>query len=112
MKTSLTEFKKKARLVKKSDRYEVYDLVLDELALSMTVLHQDKSTVGHSHDDTEEVYLLVEGKGQIQLDNEKQEIVSGDIIIVPRGAWHRIFNLDNSNLTFLSLFKKYHGRGK
>lgn len=112
MKTSLTEFNKKARLVKKSDLYEVYDLALDDLVLSMTILHQDKSTVGHSHDDTEEVHLLVEGKGQIQLDGEKQGIVSGDIVIVPRGAWHRVFNEGNGNLTFLSLFQKYPGRGK
>lgn len=38
MRTSLTEFSKKAKLVKKSDRYEVYDLTLESLVLSMTVL--------------------------------------------------------------------------
>ena len=38
MRTSLAKFSKKAKLVKKSDRYEVYDLTLESLVLSMTVL--------------------------------------------------------------------------
>lgn len=112
MKTSLSEFSKKARLVKKSNRYEVYDLALESLVLSMTVLHRDKSTTGHSHDDTEEIYLFIEGEGEIQLDNEKQDVVSGDIVMIPRKVFHRIFNSGSGDLTFLSFFEKYQGRGK
>lgn len=112
MRTSLTEFSKKAKLVKKSDRYEIYDLALEGLVLSMTVLHRDKSTTGHSHDDTEEIYLFIGGKGEIHLDNEKQGVVSGDIVIIPSGVFHRVFNAGDGDLTFLCLFKKYPGRGK
>lgn len=112
MKTSINGFSQKARLVKKSDRYEVYDLALETLVLSMTVLHQDKSTTGHSHDDTEEVYLFVTGEGQIQLGDEKQDAVSGDIVTISRGVFHRVFNKGNDDFTFLSLFNKYPGRGK
>lgn len=112
MKTSLTEFSNKAKLVKKSDRYEVYDLALEDLVLSMTVLHRHKSTTGHSHEDTEEIYLFIGGNGEIQLDNEKQDVASGDIVTVLRKVFHRVSNSGNGDLTFLSLFKKYHGRGK
>jgi len=112
MKTSLTEFSQKAKLVKKSDRYEVYDLALESLVLSMTVLHRDKATIGHSHADTEEIYLFIGGKGGIQMGNEKQDVVSGDIVIVPRRVFHRVFNAGDGDLTFLCLFKKYPGRGK
>jgi len=112
MKTSLSEFSEKAKLVKSSDRYEVYDLALESLVLSMTVLHRDKSTTGHSHDDTEEIYLFIEGEGEIQLDHEKQRIVRGDIVMIPQKAFHRVFNSGNGDLTFLCVFTKYHGRGK
>lgn len=113
MKISLSEFTTKATLVKRSSRYEVYDLSLGNLVISMTVLHEGKSTVGHSHNDTEEIYLSVEGKGEIQLgDGEKEDVVSGDITMIPRGVLHRVFNKGKDDLTFLSFFEKYHGRGK
>ena len=112
MKTSLTEFSKKAKLVKKSDRYEVYDLTLESLILSMTELYRDKSTTGHSHDDTEEICLFIGGKGEIYPDNENQDVVSGDIVIIPSGVFHRVFNAGDGDLIFPCLFKKYPGRGK
>jgi len=112
IKTSLTEFSNKARLVKKSDRYEVYDLALERLVLSMTVLHQGKSTTGHSHDDTEEIYLFISGEGEIQLDDRKQGVVDGDIVLLPQKVFHRVFNTGNGDLTFVSSFEKYQGRGK
>jgi mannose-6-phosphate isomerase-like protein (cupin superfamily) len=77
----------------------------------MTVLHRDKSTTGHSH-DTEEVYLFIKGEVQIELDGEKQDVVSGDIITIPRRVFHRVFNLSNDDFAFPSLFNKYPGRGK
>lgn len=53
MRTSLTEFSKKAKLVKKSGRYEVYDLTLESLVLSMTVLRDILKRI-----DTDIVVLL------------------------------------------------------
>lgn len=112
MKIALNEFSHKAKLVKKSDRYEVYDLAMESLVLSMTVLHRGKSTTGHSHDETEEIYLFIGGRGQIQLDDEKQDIAGGDIVTIPRGVFHRVSNRGNDDFTFLSLFNKYSSRGK
>ena len=111
MKIPLSEFTKKATLVKESNRYEVYDLNLQKLVISMTVLHEGESTVGHSHTVTEEIYLFLEGKGEVQLgDSEKEDVVSGDIVLIPSGVFHRVFNKGKGNVTFLSLFEKHHKR--
>ena len=112
MKIPLNEFTSKARLVKKSDRYEVYDLGLENLVISMTVLHKDKSTIGHFHNDTEEIYFFVKGEGEIQLDDKREDVTGGDIVLIPRGIFHRVFNKGKGDLTFLSFFEKYPGRGK
>ena len=113
MRTSLSEFTTKAALVKSSSRYEVYDLSLKQLVISMTVLHEGKSTIGHSHTDSEEIYLLTEGKGQIQLgEGRKEDVVGGDIVTIPRGVFHRVFNKGKGDLTLVCFFEKYHGRGK
>lgn len=112
-KTSISEFTEKATLVKNNDRYEVYDLSQGNLVISMTVLHGGKSTVGHSHNETEEIYLIVDGKGEIQLgDSENEDVVTGDIVIIPGGIFHSVLNTGNDNLTFLCFFKKYPGRGE
>ena len=110
-KVTLAGFTKIATLVKSSSRYEVYDLSLENLVISMTVLHEDESTVGHSHNDAEEVYLFVEGNGEIQLDERgKEDVASGDIIMIPAGTFHRVFNKGKGDLRFISVFEKYHGR--
>ena len=106
MKTSLTGFSRKAQLVKKSDRYEVYDLALESLVLSMTVLHPDKATTGHAHDDMEEVYLFVEGEGKIRLDSKEENVVAGDIVIVAKKVFHRVVNSGNGDLIFLCVSEK------
>ncbi len=112
MKIPLNQFTRKAMLVKKSDRYEVYDLGLENLVISMTVLHKDKSTIGHFHNDAEEIYFFVKGEGEIQLDDKKEDVTDSDIVLIPRGISHRVFNKGKVNLTFLSFFEKYQGRGK
>ena len=70
MKIPLSEFTKRARLAKKSDRYEVYDLGLENLVISMTVLYEGKSTTGHFHNDIEEIYFFVKGEEEIQLNGK------------------------------------------
>ena len=112
MKIPLNQFTRKAMLAKKSDKYEVYDLGLENLVISMTVLHEDKSTIGHFHNDTEEIYFFVKGEGGIQLDDKKEDVTDSDIVLIPRGISHQVFNKGKGNLTFLSFFEKYQGRGK
>ena len=112
-KVTLAGFTKIATLVKSSSRYEVYDLSLENLVMSMTILYEGESTVGHSHNEVEEVYLVVEGKGEIQLgEREKEDVASGDIVMIPQGTFHRVFNKGKGDLRLISLFEKYQGRGK
>lgn len=113
LKIPLGEFTKIATLVKSSSRYEVYDLSLENLVVSMTILYEGESTVGHSHNEVEEVYLFVEGKGEIQLgEREKEDVASGDIVMIPQGTFHRVFNKGKGDLRLISLFEKYQGRGE
>ena len=111
MKISLNQFTRKARLAKKSARYEVYDLGLENLVISMTVLHEGKSTIGHFHNNTAEICLFIDGEGEIQLDDRKEDVTGGDIVLIPRGTFHRVFNKAKGTFTFLCFFEKYNDRG-
>jgi mannose-6-phosphate isomerase-like protein (cupin superfamily) len=111
VKISLSEFTNKAKLVKINDSYEVYDLTFGSIVVSMTTLHPDKATTGHFHGDTEEVYYFISGRGEIHLDNTKDEITQSDIVLVPKGVFHKVCNKGNEDLIFLCYFNKYQDRG-
>lgn len=106
----------------KEINYEVYDLPikktgLKKLVVSMTILYpgkvgtEFKMTTGHSHSQ-EEVYLFLEGTGQIILNRKKMRVRKNDLVTVPKKVWHRVINTGKRKLVFLSVFEKYGERGK
>ena len=107
MKTSLKEFKDVAELVMSNDVYEVYDLKLDKLVVSVTELHPGKETRGHSHANVEEIYFFLEGEGEMQPGEENFAITKDDLVIVEPGKFHKVFNKGEANLRFLVIFEKY-----
>jgi mannose-6-phosphate isomerase-like protein (cupin superfamily) len=47
-------------------------------------------TERHYHNMTEELYFILEGAGEIELDGERRTVRPGDAIFIPPGAWHTI----------------------
>lgn len=96
------------KLVKQSDVYSVFDSPMDRLVVSMTVLHPGKHTSGHDHPGSEEVYFFVSGSGEMQLDKEKMSVKEGDIVKIPDGKFHKVFNMEGKmDLVFICVFEKY-----
>jgi mannose-6-phosphate isomerase-like protein (cupin superfamily) len=108
---NLKKFKETAHLIRKSSRYSIYDLPMKKLTTSLTILHPGKETRGHSHKE-EEVYVVLKGKGVIQLDDEKSKVAARDIILIEKNVFHKVFNPTGEDLTFFCIFEKYRGRGK
>ena len=108
MKVNPEEFKNTAELVKSNETYDIYDYKMDRLVISMTVLHPGKETRGHAHNDIEETYVFLEGRGQMQVgEKPKIEVEPKDIVIIPEGDFHKVFNPGDSDLVFLAIFEKY-----
>ncbi|MCK4496752.1 MAG: cupin domain-containing protein [Candidatus Aenigmarchaeota archaeon] len=113
MKIYRKDFPKKVKPIRNTNVYSVHDLVfLKNLNVSMTVLHPDKATSGHSHEKEEEVYVFFEGSGEMQLGEEKFGVEEGDIVLIQAGKFHKVFNTQKKDLVFLCVFQKYKGRGK
>ena len=49
----------------------------------------------HTHQQGDELFYVVSGRGTATLDDETEAIEPGDVIFVPQSAVHRIANLDN-----------------
>ena len=59
-------------------------------SLAEAALTPGQSTQRHYHRLSEEIYLLVEGGGTMELDGEDREAVADDAILIPAGAWHTL----------------------
>lgn len=93
-------------IVKQDDRYVVIDnKELNNLVLSKTILHPNKSTSGHKHSGQEEVYFFISGSGEMELDDRKFIVQRNDIILVEDGVFHRVHNTSVvSDLIFICVF--------
>jgi len=59
-------------------------------SLAEATILAGEETVRHYHRESEEIYYLVEGAGEIEVDGERASVASGDAILIPPRAWHRI----------------------
>jgi mannose-6-phosphate isomerase-like protein (cupin superfamily) len=59
-------------------------------SLAEASLAAGQSTQRHQHRETEEIYLLLEGEGDMEIDGESQRVQAGDAVLIPAGAWHQI----------------------
>ena len=59
-------------------------------SLAEATLPTGAATDRHYHQASEEFYYLLEGRGLMEIDGEEREVVPGDAILIPAGAWHQI----------------------
>lgn len=95
-------------IVKDNETYLLKDnKTLKNLVLSSTLLRVGQQTRGHQHPGQEEVYIFVQGHGQMIVGKETDEpfyVTAGDIILIPDGAFHRVINDGEMNLLFNCVF--------
>lgn len=92
-------------IVKQDERYIVRDNPFgNNLVLSSTQLFGFKETTGHKHEGQEEVYLFLDGIGEMQLDNEIFPIKTGDVIPIKDGVFHKVYNRSADDLFFICIF--------
>jgi mannose-6-phosphate isomerase-like protein (cupin superfamily) len=59
-------------------------------SLAEATLEPGQATERHYHAEAEEIYYLVEGTGELELDRERRQVGVGDAVLIPPGAWHQI----------------------
>jgi mannose-6-phosphate isomerase-like protein (cupin superfamily) len=69
-------------------------------SLAEATLEPGQATQRHYHAESEEIYYLVEGSGEMELDGDRRAVAPGDAILIPPGAWHQI-TAGGSELRFL-----------
>jgi len=59
-------------------------------SLAEATIEAGEATVRHRHLESEEIYYLVEGAGEMELDGERRAVSAGDAVLIPPSAWHQI----------------------
>jgi len=70
--------------------YQVIDVDDKSLTIKVTLFPNHKMNY-HSHQERDEVWTVISGKGTVILDGKKQTITTGDVITMPRGCKHTVF---------------------
>jgi mannose-6-phosphate isomerase-like protein (cupin superfamily) len=69
-------------------------------SLAEATLNEGQETERHYHAESEEIYYVVEGSGEMELDGERRPVSVGDAVLIPPGARHQI-RADADGLRFL-----------
>jgi mannose-6-phosphate isomerase-like protein (cupin superfamily) len=56
----------------------------------------------HQHANSEQVYVIVRGRGVMRVGHEEREVRSGTMVLVPSGASHSIRNVGEEPLLYVS----------
>ena len=92
-------------VIKDTDVYTLKDNAFgNKLVLSSTFLRAGQSTNGHDHKGQEEVYMFVDGNGEMEVDDNKFNVKAGDVICIEDGEFHRVHNTGHLGLYFVCVF--------
>ena len=59
-------------------------------SLAEASLRPGRGTQRHHHKRTEEIYFILEGRAEMEVDGESRQVGPGDAILLRPGAWHVI----------------------
>ncbi len=66
----------------------------DAQSLAEASLDGGEATQRHYHRASEEIYVLLAGRGAMEVDGERSDVGPGDAVLIPPGAWHQIVALE------------------
>jgi len=71
--------------------------------VSLAKLQPHLSYESHKHEDHEEIYYIIKGKGRIRIGAEESNFREGDVIFIPEKKLHTIINdHDDEMVEFLA----------
>jgi mannose-6-phosphate isomerase-like protein (cupin superfamily) len=85
---------------------ELLNPVIDDLQLRYSLAHAvvkpGETTYCHKLKSTE-VYYILEGQGEMYIDEEKEKVALGQAIYIPPGSAQKIKNIGSTDLKFLCI---------
>jgi len=77
------------------------DVAGDQLAVTWVDVEVGGRQIPHNHPEVQ-VYIIVAGRGRMQVGDEQKEVSAGELIYVSSGWMHGIENIDEGILSYVS----------
>jgi len=71
----------------------------EQVLLCRVSYEAGKQVPWHTHEDTEQVMLVLEGEVEMTIGDETQTLGAGDVVVVNRGLRHKLYSEDG--VTFM-----------
>lgn len=71
-----------------------------ELSIARARVEPGVTTQLHALDGMAERYVIVEGKGEMEIDGEQTPVVAGDVVLIPPGVPQRVTSTSDGDLVF------------
>jgi len=78
--------------------------VTKDLSIGMVILPSGESGDPHTHQESQETWYVISGKGKLKIGDEVAELVPDSVVVAPTGVEHQIFNDGDEPLKALFLF--------
>ena len=73
----------------------------EQQSLAEATLEPGQATERHYHAETEEIYFVLAGFAEMELEGEGAQVGPGDAVPIPPRAWHQIRNTGSEPVRFL-----------
>lgn len=77
---------------------------VEGLAVGMTILPPGQSSSFHSHDVECETWIIVSGKGEVRVGDEREPVGPESVIFLPRNIKHQIINTGQETLRMFWIY--------
>jgi mannose-6-phosphate isomerase-like protein (cupin superfamily) len=78
------------------------DFGSEHLAITWVTGEPGSEQRRHNHPESEQVYVIVAGRGLMFVGDERQEVDAGTVVLVPPGTPHSIRNTGEETLAYVS----------
>ena len=98
--------------ISKTKRYRypthINDLVMDRSEANVSeafivIIEPGKAPPLHKHDDTEQLFFILEGKGELKIGDESFPVKPHDLVRVPPKTIHTIVAVSGTLLRYLAI---------
>jgi mannose-6-phosphate isomerase-like protein (cupin superfamily) len=78
------------------------NLASDRLAVTWVEGPPDSEQSTHTHADSEQISVIVRGRGLMKVGDEQQEVAAGTLVLIPPGTPHSVRCISREALVYVS----------
>jgi len=104
LKTEIIGFDNDLTAVQHPNEHEPNEPI-EGITFGVAIMSEDAPHEGERHRGGDEILYLIEGRARLIFTDDPEpdvELRSGDVVVVPKGLWHRVEILDPCHFVYLT----------